>query len=63
VKKLKLLSCKKLFLILDRNEVRLQKKNSTPIEKSQKYLDKDLLKQIELEALKLAEKFSQKIAP
>jgi len=30
---------------------------------TQKYLDKDLLKQIELEALKLAEKFSQKIAP
>jgi hypothetical protein len=30
---------------------------------TQKYLNKDLLKQIELEALKLAEKFSQKIAP
>jgi hypothetical protein len=30
---------------------------------TQKYLDKDLLKQIELEVVKLAEKFSQKIAP
>jgi len=30
---------------------------------TQKYLNKELLKQIELEVLKLAEKFSQKIAP
>jgi hypothetical protein len=30
---------------------------------TQKYLDKELIQQIELEALKLAEKFSQKIAP
>ena len=30
---------------------------------TQKYLDRELLKQIELEVLKLAEKFSQKIVP
>ena len=56
VKNLKLMSCKKLFLILDRNEARL-KKTEIPhlIEKSHKYLDKNLLKQIELEALKLAD--------
>jgi hypothetical protein len=30
---------------------------------TQKYLDKDILKQIELEVLKLAEKFSQKTVP
>jgi hypothetical protein len=56
VKKLKLLSCKKLFLILDRNEARL-KKTEIPhlIEASHKYLDKNFLKQIELEAIKLAE--------
>jgi hypothetical protein len=56
VKNLKLLSCKKLFLILDRNEARL-KKTEIPhlIEKSHKYLDKNLLKQIEMEALKLAD--------
>jgi len=60
VKKLKLLSCKKLFLILDRNEVRL-KKTEIPrlIEKSHKYLDKNLLKQIEMEALKLADQVSK----
>jgi hypothetical protein len=56
VKKLKLLSCKKLFLILDRNEVRLQKARiHTVIETAHKILNKDLLKQIELEALKLAD--------
>jgi len=56
VKNLKLMSCKKLFLILERNEARL-KKTEIPrlIEKSHKYLDKNLLKQIELEALKLAD--------
>jgi len=60
VKKLKLLSCKKLFLILDRNEVRL-KKTEIPrlIEKSHKCLDKNLLKQIEMEALKLADQVSK----
>ncbi len=56
VKKLKLLSCKKLLLILDRNEARL-KKTEIPrlIEKSHKYLDKNLLKQIEMEAIRLAD--------
>ncbi len=56
VKKLKLLSCKKLLIILDRNETRL-KKTEIPrlIEKSHKYLDKNLLKQIEMEAIKLAD--------
>jgi hypothetical protein len=62
VKKLKLLSCKKLFLILDRNEARL-KKTEIPrlIEASHKYLDKNLLKQIELEALKLADQVIKEI--
>jgi hypothetical protein len=56
VKKLKLLSCKKLFLILDRNEARLRKANiHKVIETANKILNKDLLKQIELEALKLAD--------
>jgi hypothetical protein len=61
VKNLKLLSCKKLFLILDRNEARL-KKTEIPhlIEKSHKYLDKNLLKQIEMEAIKLADQVSKK---
>ena len=60
VKNLKLLSCKRLFLILDRNEARL-KKTEIPrlIEKSHKYLDKNLLKQIEIEALKLADQVSK----
>lgn len=62
VKKLKLLSCKKLFLILDRNEARL-KKTEIPrlIEKSHKYLDKNLLKQIEMEAIKLADQVIKEI--
>jgi hypothetical protein len=64
VRKLKLLSCKKLSIILQKNRDMLTKEK-TPLllAYTQKYLDKDLLKQIELEVLKLAEKFSQKIAP
>jgi hypothetical protein len=64
VKKLKLLSCKKLLIILERNRDMLRKEK-TPLllAYTQKYLNKELLKQIELEVLKLAEKFSQKIAP
>jgi hypothetical protein len=56
VKNLKLMSCKKLLLILDKNEARLQKARvHEVIETAHKILNKDLLKQIELEALKLAE--------
>jgi hypothetical protein len=64
VRKLKLLSCKKLSIILQKNRDMLTKEK-TPLLSAytQKYLDKDLLKKIELEVLKLAEKFSQKIAP
>jgi len=56
VKKLKLLSCKKLFIILEKNSNRLNKSN-TPrlIELAKKYLDKELLKKIETEAIKLVE--------
>jgi len=64
VRKLKLLSCKKLSIILQKNRDMLTKEK-TPLllAYAQKYLDRELLKQIELEVLKLAEKFSQKIAP
>jgi hypothetical protein len=64
VKKLKLLSCKKLSIILQKNRDMLTKEK-TPLllAYTQKYLNKNLLKQIELEVVKLAEKFSQKIAP
>jgi len=56
VKNLKLMSCKKLFLILDRNEDRLKKARvHEVIETAHKILNKDFLKQIELEALKLAD--------
>jgi len=56
VKNLKLMSCKKLSLILDKNEARLQKARvHNVIEAAHKTLKKDLLKQIELEALKLAD--------
>jgi hypothetical protein len=62
VKNLKLLSCKKLFLILDRNEARLKKTEIHHlIEASHKYLDKNLLKQIEMEALKLADQVIKEI--
>jgi len=61
VKKLKLLSCKKLFLILDRNEVRLKKTEIPRLEmETLKYLDKNLLKQIEMEALKLEKEKEKK---
>jgi hypothetical protein len=50
------MSCKKLFLILDKNEATLQKARiHKVIETASKILNKDLLKQIELEAIKLAE--------
>jgi hypothetical protein len=64
VRKLKLLSCKKLSIILQKNRDMLTKEK-TPLllAYTQKCLDRELLKQIELEVLKLAEKFSQKIAP
>ena len=56
VKKLKLMSCKKLCLILDRNDSRLTKTQAhNIIQTAHKILNKDLLKQIELEALKLAD--------
>jgi hypothetical protein len=64
VRKLKLLSCKKLSIILQKNRDMLTKEKTPLLQAyTQKYLDKGLLKQIELEVLKLAEKFSQKIAP
>jgi hypothetical protein len=64
VRKLKLLSCKKLSIILQKNRALLIKER-TPLllAYTQKYLNKDLIKQIEMEVLKLAEKFSQKTAP
>jgi hypothetical protein len=56
VKKLKLLSCKKLFLILEKNSNRLNKSNIPRlIELAKKYLDKEILKQIETETIKLVE--------
>jgi hypothetical protein len=56
VKKLKLLSCKKLFLILDRNDTRFAKAKAHKIvETASKILNKNLLKQIEMEVLKLAD--------
>jgi hypothetical protein len=56
VKKLKLLSCKKLFLILDRNDTRFAKTRAHKIvETASKILNKNLLKQIETEVLKLAD--------
>ncbi len=56
VRKLKLLSCKKLSIILEKNSNRLKKSNIPRlIELAKKYLDKELLKQIEMETVKLAE--------
>ena len=56
VRRLKLISCKKLLLILEKNSSRLQKSNIPHlIELAKKYLDKELLKQIETETIKLAE--------
>uniref|UniRef100_A0A7C5X3D3 Uncharacterized protein n=1 Tax=Thermocrinis ruber TaxID=75906 RepID=A0A7C5X3D3_9AQUI len=56
VKKLKLLSCKKLFLILEKNSNRLSKSNIPRLkELAKKYLDKKLLERIEMETIKLVE--------
>jgi hypothetical protein len=56
VRNLKLMSCKKLLLILDKNEASLQKARiHKVIETAAKILNKELLRQIELEAIKLAE--------
>ncbi len=56
VKRLKLLSCKKLFIVLEKNSNRLNKSNIPRlIELAKKYLDKELLKQIETETIKLVE--------
>jgi hypothetical protein len=56
VKKLKLLSCKKLFIVFEKNSNRLNKSNIPRlIELAKKYLDKELLKQIETETIKLVE--------
>jgi len=56
VKKLKLLSCKKIFIVLEKNSNRLNKSNIPRlIELAKKYLDKELLKQIETETIKLVE--------
>jgi hypothetical protein len=56
VKKLKLLSCKKLFIVLEKNSNRLNKSNIPRlIELAKKYLDKEILKQIETETIKLVE--------
>jgi hypothetical protein len=56
VKKLKLMSCKKLFIVLEKNSNRLKKSNIPHlIELAKKYLDKELLKQTETETIKLVE--------
>jgi hypothetical protein len=56
VKRLKLLSCKKLLIILEKNSNRLNKPNIPRlIELAKKYLDEKLLKQIEMETVKLVE--------
>jgi hypothetical protein len=56
VKKLKLLSCKKIFIVLEKNSNRLNKSNIPHlIELAKKYLDKELLRQIETETIKLVE--------
>jgi hypothetical protein len=56
VKKLKLLPCKKIFIVLEKNSNRLNKSNIPRlIELAKKYLDKETLKQIETETIKLAE--------
>jgi len=60
VKKLKLLSCKKLSIILRKDKNMLTKTN-TPllISQAQKHLNKELLKQIEMEVVKLTEEISK----
>ncbi len=60
VKKLKLLPCKKLLLILEKNSNRLKKSNIPRlIELAKKYLDKETLKQIETETIKLVEEITK----
>jgi hypothetical protein len=60
VKNLKLMSCKKLLLILNKNDARLKKaETSHIIATAGKLINKDLLKQIELEVVKLAEQVSK----
>jgi hypothetical protein len=61
VKKLKLLSCKKLSIILRKDKNMLTKTN-TPllISQAQKHLNKELLKQIEMEVVKLTEEISKR---
>ena len=60
VRNLKLLSCQKLFLILGRNNTRFAKTRAHKIvETASKILNKDLLKQIETEVLKLADQVSK----
>jgi hypothetical protein len=56
VRRLKLLSCKKIFIVLEKNSNRLNKSNIPRLrELAKKYLDKELLKQIEMETIKLTE--------
>jgi hypothetical protein len=61
VKKLKLLSCKKLSIILRKDKNMLTKTN-TPllISQAHKHLNKDLIKQIEMEVVKLTEEIPKK---
>jgi len=61
VKKLKLLSCKKLSIILEKNRDMLAKEK-TPLllTLTKKTLSDALIKQIETEAVKLAEEVSRK---
>jgi hypothetical protein len=56
VRRLKLLSCKKIFIVLEKNSNRLNKSNIPRLrELAKKYLDKELLKQIEMETIRLVE--------
>jgi hypothetical protein len=55
-KRLKLLSCKKISIVLEKNSDRLKKPNIPRLrELAKKYLPKELLKQIETETIKLVE--------
>lgn len=56
VKRLKLLSCKKLFIILEKNGNMLKKSNIPRLrELTKKYLDKKLLERIEIETIRVVE--------
>jgi hypothetical protein len=60
VKKLKLLSCKKLSIILQKNRDLLKKeKTHLLLTYTQKYLNKEFIKQIEMEVVKLTEEISK----